>query len=247
MAVFYGQTSRYELLMRKIHKLAFLIWCTYSIFILSFVIYQYIHFNFSLGSFLALCIVFGPIYFIADYLRRKDQSTFHKFSSGLRGETAVWYELHRLNNAYHVFEDITLPGHNENIDFVVFGPTGIFTVEVKNHTGNIGYNGEELTRNGDIFENNFIKRSMDETLALHTYIANSCNVTIFVTPIVVFSNYFATLNFSHDFIRNIHIIKRKFLISTILSGSAQTLSSTQQIIDSLNNRTYNKRITFNKK
>lgn len=247
MAIFYGRKSQYEVWNKKISRIVFLIWCSYTLFIICIALFESALREFSLASILAMIIVFGPIYLIADYLRRKELSTFFKYTSGLRGEAAVWYELHRLDNAYHVFEDIKLPGHDENIDFVVFGPTGLFTIEVKNHKGNIEYNGHELTRNGNKLENNFIKRSMEETLALHTHIANVCNVTLFITPIIVFSNYFATLNFQQETIHNIHIIKRKLLMSTILCGSSQTISNTQQIIDCLNNCTYDKRVTLNKK
>lgn len=83
-----------------------------------------------------------------------------KFFSGISGETAVWDELHKLNDQYTVFEDLRLPGHMENIDFVVVGPNGSFTVEVKNHSGNITYDGEQLLQNGQRFEEgNFFEKS----------------------------------------------------------------------------------------
>lgn len=246
MAVFYGKKSQYEVWNKKISRIAFLIWCSYSLFIICIALFESALRKFSLPSILAMIIVFGPIYLIADYLRRKELSTFFKYASGLRGEAAVWYELHRLDNAYHVFEDIKIPGHEENIDFVVIGPTGLFTIEVKNHKGIIEYNGQELARNGNRLENNFIKRSMDETLALHNHIASMCNSTVFVSPIIVFSNYFATLRFNHDSIHNIHVIKRKWLISTILSGATQSIPKYQDIIDCLNNCTYDIRVALEK-
>lgn len=246
MALFYGRKSQYELWNKKISRIAFLIWCTYSALIICYAFVESALRRFSLASILAIVIVFGPIYLFVDFLRKKELSTFFKYTSGLRGEAAVWYELHRLNNAYHVFEDIKIPGHEENIDFVVIGPTGLFTIEVKNHTGTIEYNGRELTRDGTLFEHDFIKRSMDETLALHNHIARTCESTVFLSPIIVFSNYFATLRIDKESVHHVHVIKHNQLMNTILSGTNQQLQNYEKIIDCLDACTYDKRVLLNK-
>lgn len=217
MAVFYGKKSQYEIRMRNISKVAFLIWFGYSVYILSFTIFKFIHFNFSLGSLIALLIVFGPIYFIVDYLRRKQQSTYFKFASGLRGEAATWYELHRLDNTYHVFEDIKLPGHDENIDFVVVGPTGIYAIEVKNHHGKVEFNGNDLTINNKLFEKDFLSQSMREATSIHDYLVKNGVTNAFVIPILVFSHRFAIVRFGIMPVKNVRVIQYRWLVKMITS------------------------------
>jgi hypothetical protein len=47
------------------------------------------------------------------------------------GERRTACDLDRLGPGYHVLHDLRLPGSRANIDHLVIGPTGVFTVETK--------------------------------------------------------------------------------------------------------------------
>ncbi len=53
---------------------------------------------------------------------------------GWVGEMIVGLQLRRLPYMFHVFYDVRLHEDAGNTDYVVVGPTGIFTIEVKNHS-----------------------------------------------------------------------------------------------------------------
>jgi len=55
---------------------------------------------------------------------------FHALHQGIEGERAVGQFLERLReDGYHVFHDLT--GDGFNIDHVLIGPAGIFTIETR--------------------------------------------------------------------------------------------------------------------
>lgn len=53
---------------------------------------------------------------------------------GWFGEMLVGFRLKRLPDSFHVFYDVRLHEDAGNTDYVIVGPTGIYTIEVKNHT-----------------------------------------------------------------------------------------------------------------
>ena len=163
------------------------------------------------------------IYILYKYFDKR----YIKFNQGKKGEGSVCYELHKLSDDYLVFQDINLAGHG-NIDFVVVGPSGIFTVEVKSHKGVIGFNGTELTKNGHTFkERNFLDQAMAETLSVNSFLKNQIRVDFFVEPVIVFSSFLARLKFSFNKQKNVYVINKRILIKLILSQPK--LLSTEQI------------------
>lgn len=63
-------------------------------------------------------------------------------AKGAAGERATGRELRRLPEGYRVVPDVRLPGSRANIDHVVIGPTGVFTIETKNYASRV------IIRNG---------------------------------------------------------------------------------------------------
>ncbi|MCR4434200.1 MAG: NERD domain-containing protein [Caldiserica bacterium] len=78
----------------------------------------------AFGFFSAAFIILGiaPLYRL-----------LNNFLKGSEGEGKVEVELRKLSQGFFVFHD--LPTGRGNIDHVVIGPTGIFTVETKNWKG----------------------------------------------------------------------------------------------------------------
>lgn len=64
---------------------------------------------------------------------------YRTFLAGARGETMVLRELKTLDDAYCIFMNYRIvgPRHRDEIDFLVVGETGVFVIEVKNHSGKI--------------------------------------------------------------------------------------------------------------
>ena len=56
---------------------------------------------------------------------------------GARGEEATATRLTQLPESFRVLHDLPMPGSRANIDHVVVGPTGVFTVETKNYQSGV--------------------------------------------------------------------------------------------------------------
>jgi len=79
-----------------------------------------------------LAIMYSPIIWFIYRERTKAEKEYYKFYRGGKAEGAIYYELAKLSNYFFVFQDIKI-GDQGNIDFVVLGPTGLFSIEVKSH------------------------------------------------------------------------------------------------------------------
>ncbi len=72
------------------------------------------------------------------------QST-EAWGKGATGEERTGRLLDRLPAAYVVRHDLSMPGSRANIDHVVVGPTGVFTVETKAYRGGVKITGGRVT------------------------------------------------------------------------------------------------------
>lgn len=217
MAAFYGRPSRYLNANKTISKYGTLAYLIYFIIIIGIILWRLTIASFSLPAIFAIALVFGPILLVTDSLMRKEESLMYKFRSGLVGEKIIGDELKKLDASYTVFQDVNLPGRTENIDFVVVGPTGIHSIEVKNHRGKVGYNGNELTLNARPFEKDFLRQSMREATSLNDFLATTGLRNVFVNPILVFSNRFTEVRFGIQPIKKVRVIQYRWLIRMITS------------------------------
>jgi|GEM_PF-4653994 hypothetical protein len=96
---------------------------------------------------------------------------------GAEGERLTARALQELPASYRVQHDLAMPGSKANIDHVVTGPTGVFTVETKNYKSGV------TITNGRVFG---AGRSLDHVVQQArrqaTVIAEKTGTT--VTPIV---------------------------------------------------------------
>lgn len=217
MATIYGHPSRYLNVNKTISKFGAFAYLIYFSIIIGIVIWRLSIASFSLPAIFTMALVFGPILLVTDSLMRKEESLMYKFRSGIVGEKLIGDELMKLDAGYTVFQDVHVPGKKENIDFVVVGPTGIHAIEVKNHHGTVGFNGDELLLNQKSFEKDFLRQTMREATSLHDYLATSSITNAFVIPIIVFSHRFAIVRFGIQPIKNVRVIQYKWLIKMITS------------------------------
>ena len=64
------------------------------------------------------------------------------YSVGLEAEELVTEHLKKLDNNYHLINDVKLPDSYGNIDHILLGPNGIFVIETKNFEGDIRCDGD---------------------------------------------------------------------------------------------------------
>lgn len=78
------------------------------------------------------------------------------WATGAAGERATGRTLEGLPDGYEVRHDVRMPGSRANIDHVVIGPSGAFTIETKNYSAGVTIkNGKARTKG----------RSMDKEIA----------------------------------------------------------------------------------
>lgn len=113
------------------------------------------------------------------------------------GEKAVGQYLETLRaKGYYVFHDII--GNSFNIDHVIVGPQGIFTIETKTYSkpaqgkSNIYFDGTSISANGYKPDRNPIVQALAQSGWLREQIQASAGRTHLVKPVVVFPGWFVT-------------------------------------------------------
>jgi Nuclease-related domain len=79
---------------------------------------------------------------------------------GASGERVTGFWLDRLPDGWFVFHDVPVGARGANIDHLVVGPSGVFTVNTKSLTGAIRVNPRTLTNNGH--RTNFLPKATAE-------------------------------------------------------------------------------------
>ena len=86
-----------------------------------------------------------------------DERAWRRGATGER-VTARW--LGRLPDGWHLFNDIPVGQRGANIDLVIVGPAGVFTVNAKNLTGKVWVAPGEIRHNGH--KTDYIRKSIYE-------------------------------------------------------------------------------------
>ncbi len=170
----------------------------------------------SLSFFLAIATFFIIIVTIKvlDAFILAQYKGLGKATRGLDGEYYVLQTLKQLPDTYSVFRGLNLTGKHDT-DFVVVGPTGVFTLEVKSHRGTIRFNGKILTRNFFKFEKDVLWQALNETMELHSFIKQQTGKEVFINPILVFSNPKAYMHFGLEKMRGVYVINDKWIIELL--------------------------------
>ena len=79
---------------------------------------------------------------------------------GAAGERVTAWWLGRLPDGWHLFNDIPVGHRGGNIDHVIVGPAGVFTVNAKNLTGKVWVAPSEIRHNGH--KTDYIRTSIHE-------------------------------------------------------------------------------------
>jgi Nuclease-related domain len=114
---------------------------------------------------------------------------------GIDGERAVGQYLDRLaSKGYRVFHD--LQGDSFNVDHVLIGPGGVFTVETKTRSkpergdARVTYDGRSITVAGFEPERDAVTQAKAQARWLSVLILESTERRQFVLPVVVFPGWY---------------------------------------------------------
>jgi len=80
-----------------------------------------------------------------------------QYYGGAGGEYDVGVVLSRLPHEFHVFNGLGF--YAGDVDHIIVGPTGVFVVETKNHSGTISLRGGRLCRNGELLNHDFVRQA----------------------------------------------------------------------------------------
>jgi Nuclease-related domain len=133
---------------------------------------------------------------------------------GIEGERAVGQFLERLReDGYQVFHDVI--GTGFNIDHVLIGPGGVFTVETKTWSkpargdARIRFNGEQLLVAGREPDRDPLVQARAQAGWLKGLLMESTGQKFDVFPVVVFPGWF--IEHSQGSLRNIWVLEPKAL------------------------------------
>jgi hypothetical protein len=146
------------------------------------------------------------------------------FSSGLIGENDRSDELKHLPEGY-ILLNYGLDTGKGNIDKIVIGPTGVWTLEVKSHSGEISFDGQHLLRNNLPLEKDFLSQAYAEAKTLEEIIKSKTNLSINVQPVLVFSNKFAKVRFGLSKQKGVYVVQKAWLNKLLVETRIQNLDS----------------------
>lgn len=147
---------------------------------------------------------------------------------GAEAEEAVASELVSLGPDYFVLHDLVIG--LGNIDHVVVGPGGIYTIETKSHGGKITLNKGQLRLNGRTPEKNFTNQAYAEAMAVKTYLSRQLGgADYFVQPLLVFTNAFVDV---HTPVNGVRILPLRWLLEALAVDGARLSSEERHRIAS---------------
>lgn len=104
---------------------------------------------------------------------------------GAKGEKKVGRELNRLPTGWHVLHAVPVGEHGSDIDHVVIGPAGVFTLNAKCHPG-----GKATVYEHKLYVNgcatDYLRNSRFEGRRAGKLLSAACGLPISVTPAIVF-------------------------------------------------------------
>jgi hypothetical protein len=147
---------------------------------------------------------------------------------GMEGERAVGQFLDQLREkGYHVFHDLI--GESFNVDHVIIGPAGAFTIETKTWSkpahgdARIKFDGEHIIALGREPDRNPVVQARAQASWLKGLLVETTGKAFEVFPVVVFPGWYVEQTSSGS-LRNIWVLEPKALVK-FLDNAARQLST----------------------
>lgn len=142
-------------------------------------------------------------------------SHLKRLDKGADGEYAVKRELNKLPPEYIHLIDFNYNNKNST-DFVVIGPTGVFTIEVKNYGAkNITFQNSVLLGDNKPLKKDVLSQAYAEMKNLQEYL-RAAGILIPVQPIVAFTNHKTIVRFGLTQLKGVTVIGLPWLQKAIL-------------------------------
>ena len=101
---------------------------------------------------------------------------------GAAGERVTAWWLGRLPDGWHLFNDVPVGQRGANIDHVVIGPAGVFTINAKNLTGKVWVSPTEVRHNGH--RTDFLRKSVYEATRASKLLSAATETNVDVQPVL---------------------------------------------------------------
>lgn len=130
---------------------------------------------------------------------------------GAGAEEKISEILKELSKEYAVFNDFPCP--MGNIDHIVVGPTGVFVIETKSHSGEITLSSEgELLRDGKPLEKDFLKQVLGQCFWLKEKLSERGIKVSYINSVVVFTQAFVKV---YRPVKGVQVVNKKWLLNCI--------------------------------
>jgi len=133
---------------------------------------------------------------------------------GAKGEEKVGRELAKLGTDWHVLHAVEVGSNGSDIDHVVIGPSGVFTLNTKRHPGGkVWINDNAVWVNGH--GTDYLRNSRFEASRAGRLLSKACGSIVRVTPALVFVDLDSfTIKHMPD---DVHVTTRYQLVSWLRS------------------------------
>ena len=106
------------------------------------------------------------------------------FRTGADGEEMVARRLAKLNSEWRMLHAVPVGDHGSDIDHIVVGPPGVFTLNTKNHAGkNVWVAKHSFMVNGQ--RTHYLKKSRFEAQRTTRLLSSACGFAVTVDPVIV--------------------------------------------------------------
>jgi hypothetical protein len=165
-------------------------------------------------GFTILVRLYSPIFFKKYSTTKKKQRRYEK---GARGEETIVDLLSSLGPDFAVWHDVMT--HYGNIDHIVLAKNGtLFMIETKANSGTVDASAGTLLLNGRRPPKDMIAQCLRNTYSLKETIEAAFGRTIWVQPILVFTNAFVH---SSKPIKGVRVMNKKYLVENLRSYSTK--------------------------
>jgi hypothetical protein len=116
---------------------------------------------------------------------QQESSEMRSYRKGLEGEIeVVAKQLSQLDKCWLVLHSITISSSGTDIDHLVIGPGGVFTLNTKNHDGcKVWVAKKTFMVNGQ--RNDYLQISRSEGIKASRILSRACNIEVTVEPVIV--------------------------------------------------------------
>jgi hypothetical protein len=135
---------------------------------------------------------------------RTDESAWRV---GADGEMEVGFQLRKLGAGWHVIHAVPVGQKDSDIDHVVIGPAGVFTLNTKNHSRSRVWVAENsFWVNGE--KTDYLRNSRHEARRASKLLSDACGFVVVVEPVIVVLAAALTVKSAPP---DVHVVGRKLV------------------------------------